>query len=101
MYKYFLVMHQELYCHSNVSLQCIRTKRPVKELRGGQPLIWDRVIERDLNSINSTTKDAIVKAHDRNYQTNIVTRVKGKKLIITSQKKNIIFIPIHPHQRND
>ena len=56
------------------------TKRPVKKLRGGQPITWHRVIERDLNSINSTTKDAIIKAQDReNYQNNIVTRVKAKE----------------------
>ena len=45
-------------------------------------LCWHRVIERDLiNSIKSTTKDAIIKAHDReNYQNNIVTRVKVKAI---------------------
>ena len=53
----------------------------MKKLRGGQPLTWHRVIERDLNSINSTTKDAIIKAHDReNYLINIVTRVKVKAI---------------------
>ena len=52
----------------------------MKKLREGQPLTWHRVIERDLNSMNSTTKDAI-KAHDReNYQNNIVTRVKVKEI---------------------
>ena len=57
------------------------TKRPVKKLRGGQPLTWHRVIERDLNSINSTTKDAIIKAQDReNYQINIVARMKAKAI---------------------
>ena len=53
----------------------------MKKLCGGQPLTWHRVIERDLNSINSTTKDAIIKAHDReNYQNNIVTCVKAKTI---------------------
>ena len=54
------------------------TKRHAKKLRGGHPLIWNRFIERDLNSINSTTKDAIIKAHDKeNYHNNIMTCVKA------------------------
>ena len=77
-------------------------KRPVKKLRGCQPITWHRVIERDLNSINSTIKDAIIKAHDiENYQNNIVTRVKAQAIEglfpeadSPSQKKNI-----HLHQR--
>ena len=57
------------------------TKRPVKKLRGGQPLTWHRVIERDLNSINSNTKDAIIKAQDRDkYFSEVVTRVKAKAI---------------------
>ena len=45
-------------------------------------LCWHRVIERDLiNSIKSTTEDAIIKAHDReNYHNNIVTGVKTKSI---------------------
>ena len=57
------------------------TKRPVKKLRGGQPLTWHRVIERDLNSINSNTKDAIHRAHDREkYYCEIISRVKAKAI---------------------
>ena len=57
------------------------TKRPVKKLRGGQPTTWHRVIERNLNVINSTSNDAIIKASDReNYQNNIVTRVKSQAI---------------------
>ena len=57
------------------------TKRPVKKIRGGQPLTWHRVIERDLNSINSNTKDAILKAHDRDkYYSEILTLVKVKAI---------------------
>ena len=55
------------------------TKRPVKKLRGGQPKTWHKVIERDLHSINLTTKDAIKLASDRDaYQCEVVTRVKDK-----------------------
>ena len=38
-----------------------------------------QVIERDLNSIKSNTKDANIKMQDReNYHNNIVTPVKAK-----------------------
>ena len=49
-----------------------------KQLRGDQPLIWHRVIERDLNF---NTKYAIIKAQDReNYHINIVIREKAKSI---------------------
>ena len=52
-------------------------KKTCEKLRGGQPLTLHRVIERDVNFINSNTKDAIIRAHDReNYHNNIVTCVK-------------------------
>ena len=51
----------------------------MKKLRGGQPKTWHKVIERDLHSINLTTKDAIKLASDRDvYQCEVVTHVKDK-----------------------
>ena len=57
------------------------TKKPAKKLKGGQPLNWHRIIERDLNSIDTTTHKAIQLARDRIiYNREVVDRVMAKAL---------------------
>ena len=55
-----------------------------KNTGGGHPISLHRVIERDfikVNSMNSTTNDAVIKAQNReNYQHNIVSRVKAQAI---------------------
>ena len=55
------------------------TQKPVKKLKGGQPLTWLKTIERDLNSINLTVEEARNIAQDRDrYLQEVVIRVRDE-----------------------
>ena len=54
------------------------TTKPVKKVRGGQPLTWLKTIERDLNSININIQKAIEISKNRDSYHNIVFRVMDK-----------------------
>ena len=55
------------------------TQKPVKKLKGGQPLTWLKTIERDLYSINLTLGEASNIAQDRDrYQQEVVIRVRDE-----------------------
>ena len=65
------------------------TQKPVKKLKGGQPLTWLKTIERDLHSINLTLNKASKIAQDRDkYQQEVVIRVMDKAESITSQAED-------------
>ena len=62
------------------------TKKPVKKLKGGQPLTWLKTIERDLNSINLTVEEARNIAQDRDrYLQEVVIRVRDEAESKSSQ----------------
>ena len=62
------------------------TQKPVKKLKGGQPLTWLKTIERDLNSINLTVEEARNIAQDRDkYLQEVVIRVRDEAESKSSQ----------------
>ena len=57
------------------------TTKPVKKVRGGQPLTWLKIIERDLNSIGIKIQKAIEVSQDRDlYHSDIVIRAMDEAL---------------------
>ena len=62
------------------------TQKPVKKLKGGQPLTWLKTIERDLHSIDLTLGKASKIAQDRDkYHQEIVFRVMDEAETKTSR----------------
>ena len=62
------------------------TTKPVKKHKGGQPLTWLKLIERDLNSIQLNIEKASEIAQDRDkYHESIVVRVVDEAVEKISQ----------------
>ena len=62
------------------------TTKPVKKHKGGQPLTWLKLIERDLNSIQLSIEKASEIAQDRDkYHESIVVRVVDEAVAKISQ----------------
>ena len=54
--------------------------KPVKKIKGGQPLQWLHTIKRDFKSINMTLEEVIKIAEDRQGYQDIVNRVMVESL---------------------
>ena len=66
------------------------TQKPVKKLKGGQPLTWLKTIKRDIHSINLTLNKASKIAQDRDkYYQEIVIRVSFQRKETYQTKNNV------------
>ena len=54
--------------------------RPVKKLKGGQPLQWMHTIKKDFKTINISTEEALKQTKDRKGYGKLMDRVMAKSL---------------------